>query len=135
MQSFVKMLRVSVALGRVGHHDHNIVIMADTVKDLINNNPVVIFSKVTCPYSVKSKRLITGLGYKFKSIELDEREDRTDLEKALKASTDLEGTPFIFIGGKCIGNNKDVQLMAQKEVLVSTLTAANAYEYGKLYTK
>ena len=106
--------------------------MVDVVNDITTNNPVVIFSKVTCPYSVKSKKLITTLGFKFMAIELDERADRAELEEALNQVTGLDSTPYIFIGGRCIGNNKDIQLMGQQDLLVPALQDANAYEHGKL---
>jgi glutaredoxin 3 len=108
--------------------------MAD-VNAIVDKAPVVIFSKTTDPYSCKSKKLITQLGFKFKPVELDEileQKEREGLESSLRASTGSAATPYIFIGKKYIGNNKDLQLLHKHNKLQSLLQSAGGLEYGKI---
>jgi glutaredoxin 3 len=101
-------------------------------KEASSSAPVVVFSRTTDPYSVKAKRLLTSLGYKFKSIDLDERTDGKVLEEEIKTLTGLSNTPFIFIGGECVGDNKDLQLLHKLNKLSPMLRDAGAKEHGKL---
>jgi len=103
-------------------------------EDLVNSNPVLIVSKTTDPYSCKAKKVITGLGYKFRSVELDELDakERESLHDALKKATKSTLTPYVFIGKKYIGDNKEVQTLAKETKLAPMLQSAGAKEYGKV---
>lgn len=107
--------------------------MADPISSHTEKAPIVIFSKITCPYSCKTKKLITELGYKFKSVELDEVKDRDVLEDHLKRITGADSTPYIFIAKKYIGNNKDIQQLSRDSKLIPMLQGAGAPQYAKIY--
>ncbi|KAH8519202.1 hypothetical protein H0E87_000849 [Populus deltoides] len=40
-------------------------------KELVSTNPVVVFSKTSCPFCVKVKQLLNQLGAKYTVVELD----------------------------------------------------------------
>ncbi|KAH7510613.1 hypothetical protein FEM48_Zijuj05G0072600 [Ziziphus jujuba var. spinosa] len=44
----------------------------DKAKQIVNSNPVVVFSKTYCGYCKRVKQLLTQLGASYKVIELDE---------------------------------------------------------------
>ncbi|KAL8199478.1 hypothetical protein R6Q57_013046 [Mikania cordata] len=78
--------------------------MASTkVKDLVSTSPVVVFSKSYCPFCVNVKKLLTELGSSFKTIELDQESDGSEMQSALHEWTGQRTVPNVFIAGKHIG--------------------------------
>jgi glutaredoxin-like protein len=79
---------------------------ADTMLSYINpeavqKESITIFSKPDCPFCKKAKALLTSQGLKFESLEIGE--DVTI--STLKAVSDSETVPQIFIDGKLIGGS------------------------------
>jgi glutaredoxin 3 len=93
-------------------------------ESIINDNPVAVFSKSYCPYCKASKELLTSLGAKFYAIELDQVEDGSEIQAVLKDISNQGTVPNIFIDGKHIGGNSDLQ--AQKKDLPELLKQAKA---------
>jgi glutaredoxin len=54
---------------------------------IIDENAVAVFSKSWCPYCKATKSLLSELGAKYYSIELDQVDDGDDLQVALKDLT------------------------------------------------
>lgn len=90
------------------------------VQKIIDENPVVVFSKSYCPHCRAAKRLLTDHNAKFFVLELDEVDDGPDIQGALQYLTRQTTVPNIFINKKHIGGNSDLQSRkAQlKEMLV-----------------
>lgn len=83
-----------------------------------------VFSKSYCPYCSASKRLLDGLGAKYKLVELDEVPDGSAIQAALLEISGQRTVPNIFIGKKHIGGNSDLQ--AKSGELKGLLTEVGA---------
>ncbi|KAK4169021.1 thioredoxin-like protein [Cladorrhinum sp. PSN259] len=83
------------------------------VKQLIDENAVVVFSKSYCPYCNNTKRLLDGYDAKYKAIELNQVDDGEDLQDALKVLTGQRTVPNIFINKVHIGGNSDLEVVVK----------------------
>lgn len=92
---------------------------------LIDENPVVVFSKSYCPYCRATKSLLTHMGADHKVVELDKVDDGPELQNALEEISGQRTVPNIFIAGKHIGGNSDLQAI-KKDELGRQLAAAGA---------
>uniref|UniRef100_A0A5B6Z417 Putative glutaredoxin-like n=1 Tax=Davidia involucrata TaxID=16924 RepID=A0A5B6Z417_DAVIN len=95
-------------------------------KEIVSSNPVVVFSKSFCPFSVSVKKLLTDLGASFKAIELDTESDGSDIQSALAEWTKLKTVPNVFIGGNHIGGCDITTAMHKEGKLVPLLTQVGA---------
>ncbi|XP_010029144.2 glutaredoxin [Eucalyptus grandis] len=95
-------------------------------KELVSANPVVVFSKTTCPYCVKVKELLSQLGVNFKAIELNQENDGSEIQSALAEWTGQKTVPNVFIGGNHIGGCDATTAMHNEGKLVPLLTQAGA---------
>lgn len=93
-------------------------------KEIVNANPVVVFSKTYCGYCTRVKNLLSQLGATYKLIELNQESDGDDIQIALAEWTGQRTVPNVFIGGKHIGGCDDVTARRQKGELVLLLTEA-----------
>ncbi|GMF21700.1 unnamed protein product [Phytophthora lilii] len=81
----------------------------EIVQAQIAASPVVVYSKSYCPYCAKTKTLLTQLGAKYEVIELDQIAGGSEQQDALEQITGQSTVPNVFVGGKSIGGNSDVQ--------------------------
>ncbi|EWC48337.1 hypothetical protein DRE_02106 [Drechslerella stenobrocha 248] len=81
----------------------------EIAKAFIANNPVAVFSKSYCPFCTKAKRLLTELNVNFKAMELDVIENGSEIHAAVKEISEQNTVPCIYIGGKRVGGNDDLQ--------------------------
>jgi len=91
---------------------------------IIDENAVAVFSKSYCPYCKATKSLLSELGAKYYTIELDQVDDGSAIQAALGEMTGQTSVPNIFIAKKHIGGNSDLQ--AKKGDLPSLLKDAGA---------
>jgi len=91
---------------------------------IIDDNAVAVFSKSYCPYCKATKSLLSELGAKYYTIELDQVDDGSAIQAALGEMTGQTSVPNIFIAKKHIGGNSDLQ--AKKGSLPSLLKDAGA---------
>lgn len=96
----------------------------EKAEKIIDENPVVVFSKSYCPYCRASKTLLNELHAKYFLMELDEVEDGAALQDALEEITGQRSVPNIFISQKHIGGNSDLQ--SKKGQLNGLLKSAGA---------
>ena len=85
---------------------------ADTMLNYINPDAVqkesiTIFSKIDCPFCQKAKALLSSQGLKFDSLEIG---DNVSLS-TLKAVSNSETVPQIFIDGKLIGGSEELAMI------------------------
>jgi glutaredoxin 3 len=77
------------------------------IQGLIGDNSVFMFSQSSCPFCVKAKSVLGGMGAKYTVVELDTDPDG----KAIRAEmADLVGrtsVPAIWIGGQFVGGCND----------------------------
>ncbi|XP_010555955.1 PREDICTED: glutaredoxin-C2 [Tarenaya hassleriana] len=95
-------------------------------KEIVANNPVVVFSKTYCPFCVDVKKLLQEVGVKFKAVELDTEGDGSGIQSALAEWTGQRTVPNVFIGGNHIGGCDTTKGLHKKGKLVPLLTEAGA---------
>ncbi|KAL6874143.1 hypothetical protein ACP4OV_014225 [Aristida adscensionis] len=89
------------------------------VKSTVAAHDVVIFSKSYCPYCRRAKAVFKELQWKKEPyvVELDEREDGSEIQDALLDIVGRRTVPQVFVNGKHLGGSDDT---------------VEAYESGKL---
>lgn len=98
------------------------------VQELIDSNAVFVASKSYCPYCNSAKALLSSYDVvNIKIVELDEVSDGSELQAALKEISGQSTVPNIFIGGKHIGGNSDLQAVDRSGKLKGLLTDAGAF--------
>ncbi|KTF84665.1 hypothetical protein cypCar_00041218 [Cyprinus carpio] len=100
------------------------------IKELIDANQVLVFSKSYCPFCVKVKELFKELNVKCSAIELDLMEDGTNYQDLLHEMTGQKTVPSVFINKKHIGGC-DNTMKAHKDGILQKLLGegSEVYEY------
>ncbi|XP_074314155.1 monothiol glutaredoxin-S6-like [Silene latifolia] len=99
----------------------------DSVKRLVHERPVVIFSKTGCPVSHSMRQLITGFGANPTVYELDQMGNNgRDIEQTLQMLGRRPSVPSIFIGGNFVGGPNDLITLQVQGRLVQMLMDAGA---------
>lgn len=93
------------------------------VEDLIKSKPIFVASKTYCPYCTQAKNTISQITTDIYILELDNEEDGAEIQEALFEITGQRTVPNVFIGGKHIGGNSDVQALKSKDALEPTIRA------------
>ncbi|BAH94433.1 monothiol glutaredoxin-S10 [Oryza sativa Japonica Group] len=97
--------------------------MEDSVKRTLADNPVVIYSKSWCSYSMEVKALFKRIGVQPHVIELDQLGAQgPQLQKVLERLTGQSTVPNVFIGGKHIGGCTDTVKLHRKGELATMLS-------------
>lgn len=86
------------------------------VKSLIDAHPVFVASKSYCPYCSATKKLLASAAPEAFVIELDQMEEGDDIQQALAQITGQRTVPNVFIKGKHIGGNSDLQALGEAEI-------------------
>ncbi|XP_015910740.1 uncharacterized protein [Parasteatoda tepidariorum] len=87
------------------------------INELINKHCVVIFSKSHCIYCRKVKKLFDENNINFTTIELDKREDGSNMQDVLHEITGSRTVPRVFINSECIGGASDTEKLYQENKL------------------
>ncbi|KAJ8616820.1 hypothetical protein MRB53_036192 [Persea americana] len=99
--------------------------LEESVRNTVSQNPVVIYSKTWCSYSMEVKSLFKRLGVEPLVIELDELGPQgPQLQKVLERLTGQHTVPNVFIGGQHIGGCTDTVKLHRKGELTSLLSVA-----------
>ncbi|KMT05939.1 hypothetical protein BVRB_7g164290 [Beta vulgaris subsp. vulgaris] len=100
----------------------------DTLSPLVNEKPVVIFSRNNIDaVSHSMKQLITSYGANPTVYELNELPNRQEVENALQTMMGQSlSVPALFIGGNFIGGANDVIGLQIRGDLVQKLIDARA---------
>ncbi|CAI5506113.1 unnamed protein product [Closterium sp. Naga37s-1] len=96
------------------------------IKQIIEENAVVVFSKTFCPYCVRVKQILAKLKAKFKAIELDHDPEGAAMQQALAQMTGQRTVPSVFINQQHIGGCDDTDALNRQGKLVPLLQAAGA---------
>lgn len=91
------------------------------VQELVKEHKVFVASKTYCPYCSASKKLLKELNLDAYVIELDNESDGDEIQLALAEITGQRTVPNIFIDGKSIGGNSDLQSLYKKGSLTQLL--------------
>ncbi|KAH0517500.1 Thioredoxin reductase 3 [Microtus ochrogaster] len=73
------------------------------LKDLIEANRVMIFSKSYCPLSTRVKELFSSLGVDYNILELDQVEDGANVQEVLTEISNQKTVPNIFVNKVHVG--------------------------------
>ena len=93
---------------------------------LIQDNPIMIFSKSYCPFCDMTKNLLKNAGVKsFKVIELDNDSDGTAIQAFLQKHSGQKTVPNCYIGQEHLGGNDDMHSAAKNGTLKSKLDSLN----------
>eukprot|EP00903_Cladosiphon_okamuranus_P008394 g8070.t1 len=98
----------------------------DSVKDMVGQHPVVVYSKSYCPFCTKAKKALNEIGAKYEVIELDKVEHGSAIQDALQSITGQRTVPNVFIGGSSIGGGDDTVRLQKSGELLTKVTAAGA---------
>ncbi|PKU67150.1 monothiol glutaredoxin-S10 isoform X1 [Dendrobium catenatum] len=100
--------------------------LEETVKKTVAENPVVVYSKTWCSYSMEVKALFKRIGVDALVIELDQLGPQgPQLQKVLERLTGQFTVPNVFIGGKHIGGCTDTVKLYRKGELTPMLSELN----------
>jgi len=91
------------------------------IQKMITENPVMVFSKPSCPYCTMAKEVLDGTGVEYKVEEIDSRRDCDKLQDVFKQITGARTVPRVFIGGRCVGGGSDVSTLQREGRLVPLL--------------
>ncbi|RLV92753.1 Glutaredoxin-C6 [Spathaspora sp. JA1] len=91
------------------------------INTTITSHKIVVYSKSYCPYCTSTKQLFQQLNQDFKVIELDHVNQGSVIQRGLKEITGQGTVPNIFINGKQIGGNSDLQDLHGRGKLMSLL--------------
>ncbi|KAK4760830.1 hypothetical protein SAY87_005723 [Trapa incisa] len=78
------------------------------VQNVIYSNKIAIFSKSYCPYCMRAKLIFSKLHEQPHVVELDLRDDGSEIQSALLDLTGRRTVPQVFINGKLVGGSDDV---------------------------
>lgn len=98
----------------------------ESVRNLVNEKPLVIFSKNSCCVSHSMKQLMSGYGANATIYELDEIPNGNELEKGLTSMGCKPSVPTIFIGNNFIGGSNEILSLQIQGKLVPMLIEAGA---------
>ena len=73
-------------------------------------NPVVIYTKATCPYCIRAKRLLSEKGAAFKEISID---GAPSLRQEMIDKSGRHTVPQIWIGSTHVGGCDDLFALEQ----------------------
>ncbi|XP_034684472.1 glutaredoxin-C3 [Vitis riparia] len=79
------------------------------VQNTIYANKIAIFSKSYCPYCLRAKRIFSELHEEPFVVELDLRDDGTQIQNVLLDLVGRSTVPQIFVNGKHIGGSDDLR--------------------------
>ncbi|KAL3725447.1 hypothetical protein ACJRO7_030469 [Eucalyptus globulus] len=100
--------------------------MDTTLAGLVRDKPVVIFSRSSCCMSHTVKSLILSYGANPTVYELDQMQNRNQIERALVQLGRREVVPTVFIGQKYIGGANELMSHQVRGTLVPLLREARA---------
>eukprot|EP00079_Xenopus_tropicalis_P024236 XP_012816793.1 PREDICTED: thioredoxin reductase 3 isoform X1 [Xenopus tropicalis] len=98
------------------------------VKELIDSNRVMVFSKSFCPYCDQVKELFSSLGAEYQALELDECDDGTAIQETLHELTGQRTVPNVFVNKTHVGGC-DKTLKAHKDGSLAKLLGDNSVTY------
>ena len=113
-KKMILLLAVCCTMGTLGNAFHSAVQSKESrtlsfVRKTIASHSIVIFSKSYCPYCKRAKKVFQDLGEKPFVIELDQREDGSQIQDALNELVKKRTVPQVFIDGDHLGGSDDTQ--------------------------
>ncbi|KAL8143085.1 hypothetical protein V2J09_016117 [Rumex salicifolius] len=98
----------------------------ESLKELVGESPLVIFSSSSCCMSHSVKQLIVSYGANATVYELDQIHNGQEIDKALKKIGCKPSVPAVFIGQGFVGGAKEVFSLQLQGKLMPILKEAGA---------
>ncbi|XP_021763016.1 monothiol glutaredoxin-S1-like [Chenopodium quinoa] len=98
----------------------------DVVNRLVEQKPLVIFTKSSCCISHSVMQLISSYGANAEVYELDNMSNGKEVDKALQRLGLRPSVPAVFIGQKLVGGAKEIISLQVQGRLVPMLKEAGA---------
>ncbi|GAB0489525.1 hypothetical protein MMPV_000745 [Pyropia vietnamensis] len=95
----------------------------DFVADAVTGASVVLFTKTSCKYCSASKDLLNKLAISYTDVNAEVLENSADVRAALERKTGQTTVPNIFIGGRHVGGNAELQAAHKSGALTEMLAA------------
>ncbi|XP_052030265.1 thioredoxin reductase 3 [Apodemus sylvaticus] len=99
------------------------------LRDLIEANRVMIFSKSYCPHSTRVKELFASLGVDYHILELDQVDDGASVQEVLTEISNQKTVPNIFVNKVHVGGCDRTFQAHQNGLLQKLLQDDSAYDY------
>ncbi|CAK9442152.1 uncharacterized protein LODBEIA_P58950 [Lodderomyces beijingensis] len=96
--------------------------LVKSIESAIESNKVLVYSKTYCPYCRATKDLLNKHQVEYKLVELNTVPDGSQIQRTLQKISGQKTVPNIFINGKHIGGNSDLQALEQSKKLAQLLT-------------
>lgn len=96
----------------------------DFITEAISKGGVTLFTKEGCPYCKAAKALFDSLGVPYTEYIISSMENYGNIVAALERTSDQKTAPNLFIGGKHVGGNEDIQTLHTQGKLIPKLEAA-----------
>ncbi|KAJ4833208.1 Glutaredoxin-C3 [Turnera subulata] len=94
------------------------------VQNVIYSNRIVIFSKSYCPYCKRAKGIFRELNEQPFVVELDLRDDGSQIQYVLLELVGRRTVPQVFVNGKHIGGSDDLKDAAENGQLQKLLATS-----------
>ncbi|XP_040420922.1 glutaredoxin 2 isoform X1 [Cygnus olor] len=91
---------------------------ANQIQEIISENCVVIFSKTTCFYCKKAKKLFEHMNVNYTAVELDLNENGSQIQDVLEQMTGGRTVPRVFVNGTFVGGATDTQRLHEEGKLL-----------------
>ncbi|XP_035189248.1 glutaredoxin 2 [Oxyura jamaicensis] len=91
---------------------------ANQIQEIISENCVVIFSKTTCFYCNKAKKLFEHMNVNYTAVELDLNENGSQIQDVLEQMTGGRTVPRVFVNGTFVGGATDTQRLHEEGKLL-----------------
>ncbi|XP_013045613.2 glutaredoxin 2 [Anser cygnoides] len=91
---------------------------ANRIQEIISENCVVIFSKTTCFYCKKAKKLFEHMNVNYTAVELDLNENGSQIQDVLEQMTGGRTVPRVFVNGTFVGGATDTQRLHEEGKLL-----------------
>jgi|GEM_PF-924403 len=93
----------------------------EQIEKQIAVNKVMVYSKSYCPYCDMAKKLLETNGIEYEAVEINTVTNSLVVQAILFNLTGQKTVPNIFIGGKHIGGNSEIQQLAKSGTLKTIL--------------
>lgn len=83
--------------------------LAARIQGEIQVNPVIVYSKSSCPFCVDAKHILDRMRVSYLAVELNRIPEGGAVQKALSELTRQRTVPNIFIGGEHVGGCSELE--------------------------
>jgi len=103
--------------------------ISSAVSEWIEKNDVMVFSKTTCPFCIKLKKIFKEKRIEFVSVELNTMgEDGVKIQEELLKTSGQKTVPNVFVRGKHIGGSDTTLDLLKEGKLFSTNNSSTDYD-------